>query len=392
MSTVINRPLGPNDPLYYAPKWALEADAPRRDESLPPNALPLAADRTAHSPARAEHSQPVDDAGIARLAQSPPLEPALTPGLLSAPPAERRADYWLKLFARVMLVAVVAQAAAVAAVGIPSLTGDKLPPLGGMISGLFSAKPAAKSARLETPRLVGGGGSGAVDEPLPLGVTLQGNADDGLFVLADLSADTALSAGQRIDVNTWRLSVGELAKAFVIPPRGYAGPMDIVVDLRRSAGNAMLGRRVLSMNWAAPPEAMAPAPIPVPARSDPPPRQIAAEEIAGIAQARRANGGERRSRGRALAVAPCRRSAGRARGPDTGRDLRSARARQARRLRLQGRSRQGARMVREGEIVRLGGSRRTAGKIDRAGALNGGVQDMGLPSQRSAIWRPVHRP
>lgn len=282
MSTVTNRPLGPNDPLYYAPKWALDGGTPQRAEKPQSNVLPFAADQEPHLRVRAvlERAAGASD-GTPLLRQSPPQDPLSSPKPAQLP-AARNADHWLKLFARIVLVAVVAQAAAVIAVGIPSTTDVKLPLIDKMMAGLSPAKPAAKSGKLEMPRLVGDGASGAVDEPLPLGVALHGRADDNYFMLVDVSADTELSAGKRININTWRLSIDELAKTLVVPPRGYSGPMDIVVDLRRSADNTMIGRRVLSMNWIAPKETAPPPPAAVPARNELPARQLDAEEIAGL--------------------------------------------------------------------------------------------------------------
>lgn len=282
MSTVTNRPIGPNDPLYYAPKWALEGEGPKRTEPQPSAPLPLAVDRDPFERARARvrGERPADERPVTRLRHSPSLEPALTPELLPEPPNRKRTDYWLKLFARVMLVAVAAQAAAIVAVGLPSLNGVKLPILDSVVANLFPvlpASPVAKSGKLEVPLLMGDGATGAVDEPLPLGVTLQGKADGGFVFVGDLARDAAVSNGQRMDAGTWRLSVDELASAFIIPPHGYSGAMDIGVDLRRP-DNAIVARRVVRMQWTAPPEVVALAT----AHTDTPPRQLDSEEVAGL--------------------------------------------------------------------------------------------------------------
>ncbi|MBI4275721.1 MAG: hypothetical protein HY659_13590 [Rhizobiales bacterium] len=281
MSTVTNRPIGPNDPLYYAPKWALEGEVPKRPEPQPSAPLSPAIDRDPFERARARvrGERPVDERPVTRLRHSPSLEPALTPELLPEP-KRKRTDYWLKLFARVMLVAVAAQAAAIVAVGFPSLNEIKPPILDRIVASIFPVSPAspvAKSRKLEAPLLLGDGATGAVDEPLPLGITLRGKAESGFVLIGNLATDASVSNGQRMDASTWRLSVDELASAFIVPPHGYSGAMDIGVDLRLP-DNAIVARRVVRMQWTTPPEAAVPATV----HLDAPPRQLDSEEVAGL--------------------------------------------------------------------------------------------------------------
>jgi TPR repeat protein len=46
----------------------------------------------------------------------------------------------------------------------------------------------------------------------------------------------------------WRLSVGELADATVTPPRGFAGIMDLTLELRLADGS-VTDRRGLKLEW-----------------------------------------------------------------------------------------------------------------------------------------------
>jgi hypothetical protein len=282
MSSQTSRPLGPNDPLYYAPKWALEEDAPRRPVRRASAALPLAADQTERARMftrnRAAEDRRAADAAIAHLRHSPSLDPEMTPEPMLRP----RTDYWLKLFARLMLVAVVAQAVVVIAVGMPAVTSLGLPAFGGLWAKIFAtapAAPAAKSGKLDAARLAGDGASGAVDEPLRIGVTLMGNADGDFVVVDNLAAGTTLSAGQPLNNNVWLLTTDELARAYVVPPRGFSGTMDVRVELRRP-DNASIGQRIARLQWTVPPEEM--VSNAAASQSEPPPRQLDGEEIAGL--------------------------------------------------------------------------------------------------------------
>jgi len=66
----------------------------------------------------------------------------------------------------------------------------------------------------------------------------------------------ALSGNESPDVrgasrpSRWRIPISDLRNALVQPPHGYAGPMDVVLDLRL-ADDTLLDRKPLRLEWAA---------------------------------------------------------------------------------------------------------------------------------------------
>ncbi len=59
-----------------------------------------------------------------------------------------------------------------------------------------------------------------------------------------------MTAGQPLGANTWRIPVSDLRNVLVQPPRGYVGPMDIVLELQLADGT-VLDRKPLRLEWAA---------------------------------------------------------------------------------------------------------------------------------------------
>ncbi len=96
--------------------------------------------------------------------------------------------------------------------------------------------------RQERPRKSG--------EAFPIGASLTGAAEGASVVIEGLAEGTMVTAGQLSGTNTWRISVSDLHSALVQPPRDYAGPMDIVLELRL-ADDVPVDRKPLRLEWAA---------------------------------------------------------------------------------------------------------------------------------------------
>jgi TPR repeat protein len=83
-------------------------------------------------------------------------------------------------------------------------------------------------------------------------------ADAGV-VISGLAPGSALSAGQAVTPTTWRLSVEELSGVAVTPPSGFAGTMDLNIELRLADGS-VADRRSLQLEWLARSAAAKPQP------------------------------------------------------------------------------------------------------------------------------------
>jgi hypothetical protein len=90
--------------------------------------------------------------------------------------------------------------------------------------------------------------------PLPAGeaARLTISADDvgpnAVVVIGGLVAGAALSAGKQLGPNTWQMSAEELDRAIITPPRGFAGAMDLTLELRLAQGT-VADRKSLTLEW-----------------------------------------------------------------------------------------------------------------------------------------------
>jgi len=104
-----------------------------------------------------------------------------------------------------------------------------------------------------TPQLVlSQTGPRAAGEAFPLGVALTSAVEEASVVLDGLAPGSTVTAGRSSGADTWRIPVSDLRNAAVRPPRGFAGPMDVGVELRLADDRAV-DRKLLRLEWSAPP-------------------------------------------------------------------------------------------------------------------------------------------
>lgn len=123
-------------------------------------------------------------------------------------------------------------------------------------------------------------GTGAVNEPLPLGIRLSGVQPGASVTLAGLPPGARLSVGQPLGVGEWRVAAEDLAAAAVIPPADFAGAIAVNAELQGAGSDAPAASSV-HLSWKAPVAAAVPArPAAPPAESAV--RKIDPQEIAGL--------------------------------------------------------------------------------------------------------------
>jgi hypothetical protein len=86
------------------------------------------------------------------------------------------------------------------------------------------------------------------DDAARLVISATDAGADAAVVIGGLAPGSALSAGQAVTPTTWRLSVEELSGAAVTPPSGFAGTMDLNIELRLADGS-VADRRSLQLQW-----------------------------------------------------------------------------------------------------------------------------------------------
>jgi len=96
---------------------------------------------------------------------------------------------------------------------------------------------------IESPR-------GAVDEPLPLGITIENATGGETLTITGLADGTGLSLGSLSDSLSWTIAAGKIEQTFVGPPSHFVGRMQAIASLRSASGR-LLDERALRFEWTA---------------------------------------------------------------------------------------------------------------------------------------------
>jgi hypothetical protein len=101
---------------------------------------------------------------------------------------------------------------------------------------LWQHRPAVSPKQIERaiPRLLVQESRGTTGEPAPLGVTLQGRADNGVVMITGLIADMTLSTGSAVGATAWQVPATQevLGNTWIIPPKDFAGVVDLFAELQ----------------------------------------------------------------------------------------------------------------------------------------------------------------
>lgn len=111
--------------------------------------------------------------------------------------------------------------------------------------------PAAGKQREEPgaiPRLIAEDRRAYVNEPLRLGLSLDGASGGEFLLIKGLNEATRFSAGTLVAPNSWRVSAADIGNLFVHAPEDYVGTMDAVVDLH-TADNRKVDSQRIKLEW-----------------------------------------------------------------------------------------------------------------------------------------------
>ncbi len=248
--------VGPEDPSPYAPKRVRDAASAKRSAELKSRIQELIGE-PAPSPPSAARPSTADEGVIADRYRVPR---SLNPTLIPEAWPEPRSRSNLRGFIRFALAIVVAATVALFVVAkFPSprtitTTGDhadEAPAIGSRLAEQKS-RPT-EQPKPATPQLVlSQTGPRAAGEAFPLGVALTSAVEEASVVLDGLAPGSTVTAGRSSGADTWRIPVSDLRNAAVRPPRGFAGPMDVGVELRLADDRAV-DRKLLRLEWSTPP-------------------------------------------------------------------------------------------------------------------------------------------
>jgi hypothetical protein len=256
MSSLWEPDVGPDDPSHYAPKWVRNAASGKRSMELKSRIQELI-EEPESSPPSATPPSTADEGVIAdryRVARS--LEPVLMSEALPEPRSRSSFGGFVRFALAIVVAAMVAlfvvtKFPSPRTIAITDDRGDEALSIGSRFAGQKSR--TAEQPKPAAPQLIlSQKGPRAAGEAFPLGVALASAVEGASVVLEGLAPGSTVTAGRSSGANTWRIPVSDLGNALVRPPRGYAGAMDVAVELRLADDRAV-ERKLLRLEWSAAP-------------------------------------------------------------------------------------------------------------------------------------------
>jgi len=117
-------------------------------------------------------------------------------------------------------------------------------------------------------------GSGPVNEPLSLGVSVNSPAPSVTVAIGGMSAGARLTVGRRMSTSEWRVPAQEDSDASIVPPADFVGVMNLTAELRGADGAALVSSlRPADRMSATPVGTVEVSASAAAAASGPPPRQ-----------------------------------------------------------------------------------------------------------------------
>jgi hypothetical protein len=259
--------VGPGDPLYYAPRWVRERtdqtnrrvaqhEADRKGWSAPPDHV---ADLR-HVSLRDQQAQKQPDVFAEAVARA---ERESRESILVEGPRyllERSSIGIAAKFAVAVSVAIVISLVYV--IAFPASQGliEDRARSGLQTSQSLKAPLFSPPQRKAAPTLIVRDNSGAINEPLGLGVSVEAAAPGASVTIKRMPADAKLTAGRRMSASEWRVPAQEISDAAIIPPTDFVGELKLSAELQSSDG-ATLATTFVRLIWTS----AAPAGGPLPA-------------------------------------------------------------------------------------------------------------------------------
>jgi hypothetical protein len=115
----------------------------------------------------------------------------------------------------------------------------------------------AIAAERTKPRLITQPSCGTLDEPAPLGLAVQGPAEEAVVYIEGLVPGMELSTGSPVGAGAWEIPATELGSAWIAPPQGFVGTAKLIAELRLP-DNQIADRQAIDVAWQSP---ISPAPV-----------------------------------------------------------------------------------------------------------------------------------
>jgi hypothetical protein len=116
-----------------------------------------------------------------------------------------------------------------------------------------SVSSSVRSLEIQpTARLIASPPHSAVPRgPTPLGLAVEGRAENAVVIITGLAPKMELSAGNTVASDKWQISVAQLANAWIAPPENFSGSIDLAAELLLSDGK-IADRAAIRVEWMSP--------------------------------------------------------------------------------------------------------------------------------------------
>jgi hypothetical protein len=115
----------------------------------------------------------------------------------------------------------------------------------------------AISAERTSPKLIIQPSRGTSDEPVPLGLEVDGLAEEVVVYIEGVMPGMELSMGTPVGADAWKIPATELGYAWIAPPQGFVGTAKLIAELRLP-NNKIADRQAIHFAWESP---SSPAPV-----------------------------------------------------------------------------------------------------------------------------------
>ena len=101
------------------------------------------------------------------------------------------------------------------------------------------------------PRLIVQQSRATSGEPAPLGLIIRGAVDGAVVHIEGLVRGMELSAGNAVGLDGWEAPAKYIGDAWIVPPEGFAGSVNLVAELRGPDGE-VADRQTIMLQWVSP--------------------------------------------------------------------------------------------------------------------------------------------
>jgi hypothetical protein len=120
-----------------------------------------------------------------------------------------------------------------------------------------TSDPVTAISARPSPKLIIQPSRGTSDEPVPLGLEVDGLAEEVVVYIESLVPGMELSLGTPVGADAWKIPATELGYAWIAPPQGFVGTAKLIAELRLP-NNKIADRQAIHFAWESP---SSPAPV-----------------------------------------------------------------------------------------------------------------------------------